>query len=105
MTKIQGSPVQGYDYNLPRYAAEQRGYVAHIHPHGEDRDNAGSADPLKRPRRWVVERLHSWLNRSRRLLVRQEKLERTYQTFPHPAAPSSASSRVIAYERRNMVPE
>jgi hypothetical protein len=25
----------------------------------------GTADPLKRPQRWVVERLHSWLNRSR----------------------------------------
>jgi hypothetical protein len=38
-------------------------------------------DPLKRPRRWVVERLPSfpsWLHRSRRLLVRRTKLERAY---------------------------
>jgi putative transposase len=74
---------KGYDYDLPRFAAEQRCYVAHIRPRGEDWANAGSPDPLKKPRRWVVERLHSWLNRSRRLLVRWEKLERTYQTFLH----------------------
>jgi putative transposase len=30
-----------------------------------------------------VERLHSWLNRSRRLLVRWEKLAHTYQAFLH----------------------
>jgi putative transposase len=73
----------GYDYDLPRYAAEQRRYVAHIRPRGEDRANARSTDPLKRPRRWVVERLHSWLNRSRRLLVRWEKLAQTYTAFLH----------------------
>jgi putative transposase len=71
----------GYDYDLPRSAAEQRRFMAHIRPRGEDRANARSPDPAKRPRRWVVERLHSWLNRSRRLLVRWEKLERTYLAF------------------------
>ena len=73
----------GYDYDLPRFAAEHRGYTAHIRPRGEERAHAGSLDPLKRPRRWVVERLHSWLNRSRRLLVRWEKLGRTYRAFLH----------------------
>jgi len=73
----------GYDYDRCRYAAERRGYVAHIRPRGADRAIAGSPDPLKRPRRWVVERLHSWLNRSRRLLVRWEQLERTYEAFLH----------------------
>jgi putative transposase len=73
----------GYDYDLPRFAAEQRSYIAHIRPRGEDRATAGSTDPRKKPRRWVVERLHSWLNRSRRLLIRWEKLERTYEAFLH----------------------
>jgi putative transposase len=73
----------GYDYDLPRYAAERRHHVAHVRPCSHDRANARSTDPLKRPRRWVVERLHSWLNRSRRLLVRWEKLERTYHVFVH----------------------
>jgi putative transposase len=71
----------GYDYDLPRFAAEQRGYRTHIRPRGEERAHAGARDPLKRPRRWVVERLHSWLNRSRRLLVRWKKLERAYVAF------------------------
>jgi putative transposase len=71
--------------NVPdmKLAAPQRGYRAHIRPRGEDRVHARSADPTKRPRRWVVERLHSWLNRSRRLLVRWEKLERTYRALLH----------------------
>jgi putative transposase len=73
----------GYDYDLPRFAAERRRYVAHVRPRGEDRANARSLDPTKRPRRWVVERLHSWLNRSRRLLVRWEKLQPTYEAFVH----------------------
>ena len=32
-------------------------------------------------RRWVVERTHSWLNRSRRLLVRWEKKAENYLAF------------------------
>ncbi len=73
----------GYDDDLPRFAADQRGSLAHIRPRGVDRANVGSRDPSKKPRRWVVERLHSWLNRSRRLLVRWEKLDRTYEAFLH----------------------
>jgi putative transposase len=71
----------GYDYDLPRFAAEQRGYRTHIRPRGEERTHAGSCDPRKRPRRWVVERRHSWLNRSRRLVVRWEQRARTYLAF------------------------
>jgi putative transposase len=83
-----GEPAQlcldkGYDYDLSRYAATTRGYTLHLRTRGEERLDAASRDPLKRPRRWVVERLHSWLNRSRRLLVRWEKLEHTYLAFVH----------------------
>ena len=74
---------KGYDYDLARYAASVRGYTLHLRTRGEERRDTASGDPLKRPRRWVVERLHSWLNRSRRLLVRWEKLERTYLAFIH----------------------
>src|SRR5712691_2402867 len=56
---------------------------AHIRPRDEDRAHAQSQDPTKKPRRWVVERLHSWLNRSRRLLVRWEKGTQTYEAFLH----------------------
>jgi putative transposase len=71
----------GYASALPRFAADQRGYCIHIRSRREERQHIGTSDPLKRPRRWVVERLHSWLNRSRRLLVRWEKLARTYLAF------------------------
>ena len=73
----------GYDYDQVRAEAEARGYTPHIRPRGVDRAHAGSRDPTKRPRRWVVERLHSWLNRSRRLLVRWEKRPDTYEAFLH----------------------
>ncbi len=73
----------GYDYTTVREDATARGYTAHIRPRREDRANAGSPDPAKKPRRWVVERLHSWLNRSRRLLVRWEKRTDTYEAFLH----------------------
>jgi putative transposase len=62
---------------------DQHQYVAHIRPIDEDRAHARSSDPTKKPRRWVVERLHSWLNRSRRLLVRWEKYPQTYEAFLH----------------------
>lgn len=73
----------GYDYDAVREQVTARGYTPHIRPRGEDRANARSPDPTKRPRRWVVERLHSWLNRSRRLLVRWEKRQDTYEAFLH----------------------
>jgi putative transposase len=73
----------GYDYDVTREQVAARGYTAHIRPVGEDRAAARSQDPTKRPRRWVVERLHSWLNRSRRLLVRWEKRPDTYLAFLH----------------------
>jgi putative transposase len=73
----------GYDYEVTREEVSERGYTAHIRPVGEDRAAARRADPTKRPHRWVVERLHSWLNRSRRLLVRWEKRPDTYLAFIH----------------------
>jgi transposase len=59
----------------------QRGYIPHVprkanqppkpkHRHGK-------------PRRWKVERTHSWLNRARRLLVRWEKKVVNYLGFLH----------------------
>lgn len=55
----------------------REGYIPHVHgpwkeAHGERRD------PTKKPRRWIVEVAHGWFNRFRKLLVRFEKLERSY---------------------------
>lgn len=36
-----------------------------------------------KPRRWKVERTHSWLNRARRLLIRWEKKVANYLGFLH----------------------
>ena len=74
---------KGYDYDTIRDQLDARGYTPHIRPIGEDTIFARSLDPAKTPRRWVVERLHSWLNRSRRLLVRWEKLLCSYRGFVH----------------------
>jgi hypothetical protein len=74
---------QSYDYDLSRYAATTRGYTLHLRTRGEERRDATSGDPRKRRRRWVVERLRSWLNRSRQFLVRWEKLAQTYTAFVH----------------------
>ncbi len=62
---------------------DQHQYIAHIRPIDEDRAQARSGDPTRKPRRWVVERLHSWLNRSRRLLIRWEKYPQTDEAFLH----------------------
>ena len=49
-----------------------RGYTPHIRARGEEQQ-APRVLPGDRPRRWVVEGTHSWLNRFRKLLVRFEK--------------------------------
>jgi putative transposase len=85
----------GYDYD-PVYAdLYLQGYEPHVrlnphyhkwywealkhHPLEEAPTN--SLEATKQPRRWVVERLFSWLNRSRRLLIRWEKLAAPYEAF------------------------
>jgi putative transposase len=48
------------------------GYVTHIRSRGEEQRELNKAKG-ERPRRWVVERTHGWLNRFRAVLVRWEK--------------------------------
>lgn len=43
-------------------------------------------NPHQRAQRWIVEVAHSWFNRFRKLLVRYEKLERSYLALHHLAA-------------------
>ena len=63
---------KGYDYRETREAVRDRGYIPHIRARGEEQQ-AQRVIPGYRPRRWVVEVTHSWLNRFRKLLVRFEK--------------------------------
>jgi transposase len=79
----EGSPRQnlcldaGYVGEPAKREVEERGYVPHVRPRGEeiaDKDK----NPEFKARRWVVEVCHSWFNRFRKLLVRYEKMERSY---------------------------
>lgn len=66
-------------------------YVAHVRRCGEER---GERHPDGKARRWVVEGKHSWLNRSRRLLVRWEKKVANYLAFVHRACAQLLFARV-----------
>jgi len=73
---------RGYDYEDSREEAANRGYEVHIPlPRSQERSQPYAEG--SKPRRWVVERTHSWLNRSRRLLVRWEKKVANYLAFLH----------------------
>lgn len=69
---------KGYAGAPADQAVRARGYVPHIPQRGED-VRAKRHPPQARPRRWVVERTHSWLNRFRKLLVRFEKTTAGYE--------------------------
>jgi len=73
---------KGYDYDEVEALLREFGFTAHIRRRGED------AQKIKRKagykaRRWVVERVHSWLNRFRRILIRWEKKAETYLAMLH----------------------
>ena len=53
--------------------------------------------PGYRARRWVAERTHSWLNRSRRLLVRWEKKTENYLAFLQLACAQLIFSKVLVF--------
>lgn len=53
------------------------GYEPHVRPIGEEKAVAKGKKKHK-PRRWVVERTISWLNRCRGILIRWEKKAENY---------------------------
>ena len=73
---------KGYDYDEVRQAAEAFGYTLHQRRRGEAPEELPRA-PHKKPRRWVVERTHSWMNRFRRILIRWEKKVANYLAMLH----------------------
>jgi putative transposase len=68
---------KGYDYDEARSVLEANDFVAHIRSRGEEQKEM-ERNRKRRPRRWVVERTHAWMNRFRRLLVRWEKKVANY---------------------------
>jgi transposase len=66
----------GYRGQPAMQCAKTHGYQPHIKQRREEAaDKKAGRHP---PRRWVVERTHSWFNRFRKLLVSFEKTEQAY---------------------------
>jgi putative transposase len=61
----------------------ERGYTPHVRPRGAEKKQRAKGT---RARRWVVEVAHSWFTRFRKLLVRYEKLHRSYEALTMLAA-------------------
>ena len=64
---------------------EEHGYIPHVKGRGQEAKEKRQ-HPSKRAKRWIVEVAHSWFNRFRKLLVRYEKLERSFLGLNHLAA-------------------
>jgi len=62
-----------------------QGYIPHIKGRGQEAKEL-KKNPSTKARRWVVEVAHSWFNRFRKLLVRYEKLERSFLALHYLAA-------------------
>lgn len=72
---------------------DKHGYIAHVASRTQEK-KAKQRHPGKKARRWVVEVCHSWFNRFRKLLVRYEKLERSFLALNHLAAAIIALRKV-----------
>jgi len=71
---------KGYDFDDVREGFKERGYTAHIPQRGTP---PYTGERTHQPKRSVIERTHSWLNRHRRLLVRWEKSDKNYVALIH----------------------
>jgi putative transposase len=85
---------KGYVGQPAEQAILERGYIPHVRQRGEERA-ARIYDPDYHPRRWVVERTHSWLNRWRKLSVRYEKTAEGYEGLVELACALIAFRQVI----------
>jgi transposase len=82
-TAVQGLCLdKGYDYEEVRVLAAAFGFTLHLRTRGEEA-RALTRRAGHKPRRWVVERAHSWMNRFRRVLVRWEKKAENYLGMLH----------------------
>ena len=76
---------KGYVGENARKIMVSRGYVPHVRQRKEEID-AKKNIPGYKNRRWVVEVTHSWFNRFRKILVRYEKHDYTYEALLQLAA-------------------
>lgn len=75
----------GYRSQAAREAIERRGYIPHVVDRRKEAE-LKRRQPGVKARRWVVEVCHSWFNRFRKLLIRYEKLDRSFIALNHLAA-------------------
>ncbi len=73
---------KGYDTPAVRSVARAYLFTPHIRPIGEE-PRRMERNRKRRARRWTVERIASWLNRFRRLLIRWEKKVANYLALLH----------------------
>ena len=83
----------GYRGRQARETIESHGYIPHVVSRPKEAA-AKRRHPSKKARRWVVEVCHSWFNRFRKLLVRYEKLDRSFIALNHLAAAVIAFRKV-----------
>ena len=83
----------GYRSAEAQRIIDAHGYIPHVVDRRQEAD-AMRRQPGKKARRWVVEVCHSWFNRFRKLLVRYEKLERSFMALNHLAAAIIAFRKV-----------
>ena len=75
----------GYRGQPAQVAMERACYIPHVQGRRQEAEDC-TRHPQKRARRWIVEVAHSWFNRFRKLLVRYEKLARSFMALNHLAA-------------------
>lgn len=68
---------KGYDFEEVRALLKELGWAAHIRTRGEEK--AEKKEKKQTPKRWVVERTHSWMIRFRGMLIRWCKKVKNYQ--------------------------
>lgn len=83
---------RGYDYDDIRELAARQRFEPHIRTRGEE-IALKQRNPEWRPRRWVAEACHSWLNRDRGVLIRWSKKEENHLAF------LQLASGLIAFKR------
>ena len=83
---------KGFDYRECEELVVENCMRPHIRARGEEIQEKQEG---KKPRRWVVERDFSWLNRYRRLLIRWEKNPANYLAFIHIACCVMVLSKIF----------
>lgn len=83
----------GYTGKPALEAIGRHGYIPHVKGGGQEASEL-KRNPAKKARRWIVEVAHSWFNRFRKLLVRYEKLDRSFIALNHLAASIIAFRKV-----------